>query len=205
MLQQKAKHHFQFYASYVWNFFKSVTHMLLDPLLCHKLSHLLGPLERDALYGRPLRELFHGLENTTKFKGNHEMWKPPTFFLAKSQLVSASNAATPVAVALGNTPLCRITESIAYLEILELTFSWLIITPVGPTNSSLNPVAYCAGQCWQRTLCMVTIGSYLYEEVNYATLAETRRFPCSSRCLLVLTAAAFVCVARVCGAEQFFG
>ena len=30
--------------------------MLLTPLPCHKLSHLLGPLplERDVLYGRPL-------------------------------------------------------------------------------------------------------------------------------------------------------
>jgi len=28
--------------------------MLLTSL-CHKLSHLLGPLERDVLYGQPLR------------------------------------------------------------------------------------------------------------------------------------------------------
>jgi len=31
----------------------------LDPTSpCHKLSHLLGPLERDVLYGRPLFRLF---------------------------------------------------------------------------------------------------------------------------------------------------
>ena len=33
--------------------------MLLTPSLCHKLSHVLGPpapLERDVLYGRPLRD-----------------------------------------------------------------------------------------------------------------------------------------------------
>ena len=39
--------------------------MLLTPLPCHKLSHFLGPLplERDVLYGRPLKlcskELYH--------------------------------------------------------------------------------------------------------------------------------------------------
>src|SRR6218665_2301969 len=35
---------------------KSVTSHALDPLLCHKPSHLLGPplLERDVLNGRPL-------------------------------------------------------------------------------------------------------------------------------------------------------
>ena len=34
--------------------------MLLTPSLCHKLSHLLGPLplERDVLYGRPLSKSY---------------------------------------------------------------------------------------------------------------------------------------------------
>jgi len=35
--------------------FISVTSHALDPHHpCHKLSHFLGPLERDVLYGRPL-------------------------------------------------------------------------------------------------------------------------------------------------------
>ena len=35
--------------------------MLLTPSLCHKLSHLFGPLpfERDVLYGRPSTNSVH--------------------------------------------------------------------------------------------------------------------------------------------------
>ena len=45
----------------------SVTSHALDPLPCHKLSHLLGPLpllERDVLYGRPLMTQRINLEST---------------------------------------------------------------------------------------------------------------------------------------------
>ena len=66
------------------NKFISVTSHALDPSLCHKLSHFLGPLpllKRDVLYGRPLiqihaptadsteeesEEFYESLENTLK-------------------------------------------------------------------------------------------------------------------------------------------
>ena len=44
--------------------------MLLDPLPCHKLSHLLGPpppIDRDVLYRRPLMRETIGEEGTAPF------------------------------------------------------------------------------------------------------------------------------------------
>jgi len=58
LLQQKAKHHFQFLVSYVWNFFKVWRHMPLDsppPVTNYHIFSDPLPLERDVLCGRPPR------------------------------------------------------------------------------------------------------------------------------------------------------
>src|SRR6218665_1172089 len=67
----------------------SVTSHALDPSLCHKLSHLLGPpppLERDVLYGRPL--IKHSMVMCSCFHKSSEPLKTPFYVMLSPYPVS---------------------------------------------------------------------------------------------------------------------